>query len=574
MGAPSSAVLGPDLWRLLMVLLVLSLTLALVTAVVIALRGHREPHAPAADEHPTEPEPRGRRFLRISFALLWIADGLLQAQPRMPTGFMAMVQREAAGEGWLTDVIQPLARAWTRHPVVADAATVCVQVGLGLLLLVGRGGRLGRAAAWLAIGWSAVVWVLGEGLGGLLQRGATWNSGAPGAVLVYGIAAGLLLLPWGAWSSGRAAVLARRAAAGFLAVAAVLQALPAEGAWTPSGAATPFAAAADQTQPALVAWPFEPLAGLATRHPAAVNGITVALVAAAAVGLWASGRRLVLVAALVLCGATWWLAQDFGVLGGLATDPNAALPLGLLIASALPGWRTARSPRSDATAAIPPARERTAARRIGTSALVAFAAVLTLAVPLVLAGMLPGPADASAVAATSDGGLRAIPPRPMPDFDLTDQRGRPVSASSLRGKLVLLTFLDPVCSSDCPLIAAQLAAADRHLGALRDQVEIVAIDTNPVFPRVADVAAFTESHGLSDLPNWHFVCGPAGEVSDLLAQFGIAVSVPAVGMIEHSEAIYFVTPDGREAAYLADGADEQVGTAYARQIADEIRRLL
>ena len=92
-----------------------------------------------------------------------------------------------------------------------------------------------------------------------------------------------------------------------------------------------------------------------------------------------------------------------------------------------------------------------------------------------------------------------------------------------------MTFLDPVCSSDCPLIAAQLAGADRQLGALRDQVEIVAIDTNPVFAHVADVAAFTESHGLSDLPNWHFVCGPAGQVSDVLAEFGIAVDRPGRG---------------------------------------------
>ena len=54
-----------------------------------------------------------------------------------------------------------------------------------------------------------------------------------------------------------------------------------------------------------------------------------------------------LVATLVLCGATWWLAQDFGVLGGLATDPNTALPLGLLIASALPGWRAERPAAAD-----------------------------------------------------------------------------------------------------------------------------------------------------------------------------------------------------------------------------------
>jgi hypothetical protein len=63
-------------------------------------------------------------------------------------------------------------------------------------------------------------------------------------------------------------------------------------------------------------------------------------------------------------------------------------------------------------------------------------------------------------------------------------------------------------------------------------------------------------------------------VQGLLAEFGITVSVPAVGMVEHSEAIYFVTPDGLEAAYLADGAGAQLTSAYSTQIGDEIRSLL
>jgi cytochrome oxidase Cu insertion factor (SCO1/SenC/PrrC family) len=91
---------------------------------------------------------------------------------------------------------------------------------------------------------------------------------------------------------------------------------------------------------------------------------------------------------------------------------------------------------------------------------------------------------------------------------------------------------------------------------------------------VPDVAAFTESHGLADLPNWHFVCGPSDTLGDVLARFGIAVDVPTVGMIEHSEGIYFVTPDGREASYLSDGAGENLTAAYAQRIGDEIRRLL
>ena len=32
-------------------------------------------------------EPRGRQVLRIGFGVLWILDGLLQAQPAMPLGW-------------------------------------------------------------------------------------------------------------------------------------------------------------------------------------------------------------------------------------------------------------------------------------------------------------------------------------------------------------------------------------------------------------------------------------------------------------------------------------------------------
>ena len=42
-----------------------------------------------------------------------------------------------------------------------------------------------------------------------------------------------------------------------------------------------------------------------------------------------------------------------------------------------------------------------------------------------------------------------------PPFVLVNQRGRLVSLENLRGKAVALTFLDPVCVSDCPIIAQE-----------------------------------------------------------------------------------------------------------------------
>ena len=517
---------------------------------------------------PLPVEPRARLFLRIAFGLLWIADGLLQAQPRMPAGFVGDILGPgvASGPGWFGDLVAPVARAWTRHPVVADAATVWVQVGIGLLILVGGSGRLAKVALW-----GSILWSVGEAFGGLLASGASWLSGAPGAVLVYAAAAGLLLVPWDWWHSGRAPMIARRFTTAWLLFGAMLHVLPGERQWTATGISGMFADGASRPQPALLVGPITRLATVAANNPTALNAIIVVILVSVATALWFTGRTAVVAAAIVLCAATWWLAQDFGVLGGTATDPNAALPLGLVLASALPGWR------STAESATAPAGGDRGSSRVRTSlgaVVVTVALGLTVVVPAILTSTLGRPADAVAVAADSGGGWRRIPPRTAPPFALTDQRGHEVSSSSLRGKLVLLTFLDPVCTSDCPLIANQIAVADRELGPLAQQVEFVAVDSNPVFHLVADVNAFTESHGLDGLANWHFLCGPSDTAQGVLADYGISVDVPAVGMIQHSEGMYVITADGREASYLDDGAGTQLTGTYADQLRDEIRSLL
>jgi cytochrome oxidase Cu insertion factor (SCO1/SenC/PrrC family) len=581
MPGPDAAIpdLGPQLFALLLRCLLWAAVGAFVFGASISLLSRRVPAVARWREilltAPTtrRSEPPARAFLRVSLGLLWIATGLLQAQPKMPAGFVPEVLGPASDSAppWFGDLIGPLARAWERHPVSADTATVTVQVGLGLLLIFGRRGRLARVALWLSIGWSAAVWIFGEAFGGLLYAGASWLTGAPGAVLVYAAAASVLLAPWERWDRGTAQLIARRFTAVWLGIGAVLQALPFEEQWTQDGISEPFRTAAGEPQPALLVRPIARLATVATGHPAAVNATLIVLLAVTAVSLWVSGRTFVVVAGLALCALTWWLGQDFGVFGGTATDPNSALPLAVLLVCALPVLATHQA--SVRTESLRIVRMRNIPVGV-TAALASLALGLTLVVPNVLASRMGGRADAAAVAADSNGGVRAIPPRPAPPFTLTDQRGQQVSMPALRGKLVLLTFLDPVCTSDCPLIGNQLAIADSQLGPLAQQVEIVAIDTNPTFHLVTDVQAFTDSHGLGGLTNWHFLCGPPDRLQDVLSAYGISVDVPAVGMIEHSEGMYFIGADGRQLAYLDDGAAAQLTRTYAEQVRDEIRSLL
>src|SRR3984957_20929151 len=81
-------------------------------------------------------EPAARRVLRIGFGALWLFDGLLQAQPQMAGGMPALLQAADAGSpGWVVNLVNWGANLWSFHPIAAAAATVWIQVGIGLWMI-------------------------------------------------------------------------------------------------------------------------------------------------------------------------------------------------------------------------------------------------------------------------------------------------------------------------------------------------------------------------------------------------------------------------------------------------------
>jgi cytochrome oxidase Cu insertion factor (SCO1/SenC/PrrC family) len=136
-------------------------------------------------------------------------------------------------------------------------------------------------------------------------------------------------------------------------------------------------------------------------------------------------------------------------------------------------------------------------------------------------------------------------------FQLTDQHGRSVSLASLRGKVVLLTFLDPVCTSDCPLIAQEFRDAGQILGASARHVELVAVVANPVYHQVAYTQAFDRQENLTQVPNWLYLTGSVPQLQHVWADYGISAEIlPAGGMIGHSELAYVIDQGGRVRAEL------------------------
>jgi hypothetical protein len=289
-------------------------------------------------------EPAGRRVLRIGFGLLWLFDGVLQAQPKMPAGLPSQVIQPAAASSphWVQHLVNWGVTAWSHHPVQAAAAAVWIQAGIGIWMLVAARGTWSRLSGLAGMGWGLAVWVFGESFGGIFAPGLSWLTGAPGAAGCYVAAGALVALPGRAWQTPR---LGRLTVAGlglFLAGMAVLQAWPGRGFWpgTAGGRPGPLAGAIRSMsavpQPKFLSDWVAGFGSFVAGHGFAVN--LVAVTALAAIGLaFVTGRRPLIRPAIIgftlLCLADWVLVQDLGFFGGLGTDPNSMIPF-ILLASA------------------------------------------------------------------------------------------------------------------------------------------------------------------------------------------------------------------------------------------------
>jgi cytochrome oxidase Cu insertion factor (SCO1/SenC/PrrC family) len=161
-------------------------------------------------------------------------------------------------------------------------------------------------------------------------------------------------------------------------------------------------------------------------------------------------------------------------------------------------------------------------------------------------------------------GLSPVPARAAPGFRLTDQNGRKLALSSLRGKVVVLNFMDPHCTDICPLVSQEFVDAQRDLGKAAGQVVFAAVNVNQFFNRVSDVAAFSDEHQLSSIPSWHFFTGPLNSLQATWRDYDVAVAAPnPKADIVHTSVMYFIGPDGRE-RYIALPMDDHAtsGAAY------------
>jgi cytochrome oxidase Cu insertion factor (SCO1/SenC/PrrC family) len=155
-----------------------------------------------------------------------------------------------------------------------------------------------------------------------------------------------------------------------------------------------------------------------------------------------------------------------------------------------------------------------------------------------------------------------------PGFTLTDQFGKRVSLRSFRGKVVVLSFNDPECTTICPLTTTALLRAKALLGPAGSQVQLLGIGANPDATQVKWVRAYSRVHGM--LHKWHFLTGSLPQLRGVWHAYGIEAAV-LKGLVDHTPATYVIDTRGRESrlfvAQMAYSSVPQLAYEMAQSIA-------
>lgn len=164
----------------------------------------------------------------------------------------------------------------------------------------------------------------------------------------------------------------------------------------------------------------------------------------------------------------------------------------------------------------------------------------------------PAPPAAIPRAATQPTVAWARGAHPAPDFRLTDQHGRPFSLGDLRGRPVLVTFIDPLCRNLCPLEAHVLNDVVRRASPA-DQPAIAAVSVNPWGDAAQNMRQDAAKWNL--VPQWRWGLGSHAQLARVWRDYEIGVRVAkrkiagvTVREIAHTEATYLVDASGHERA--------------------------
>jgi uncharacterized membrane protein YphA (DoxX/SURF4 family) len=132
--------------------------------------------------------PTGTLVVRLLFGAAWAIDAVLKWLPGFRHSFLSQLRHTAHGQpSWLHWWFHDWIVVQSHAPGLFVTLTAITETLLGLVLLLGVARRAGYL---VGVGYSLVVWSVGEGFGGPYTSGST----DIGACVMYALLFGALLV--------------------------------------------------------------------------------------------------------------------------------------------------------------------------------------------------------------------------------------------------------------------------------------------------------------------------------------------------------------------------------------------
>ena len=270
--------------------------------------------------------------LNLILGCLWILDGVLQFQPQMPYGFLTFVIQPsimAIPETGIQNFLYIGYSTWALHPFQFDALSGALQVFIGFSFLTYRSRSGLKLISIISIFWALIIWIFGEGLGGIPVYGVSLLTGFPGSALLYI----LMAVPYLQDKFEHKSVLHeyfRNSLLVLVGISIILQLLPFNSYWT-SGIFSQIIYNNTFSQGESL-WMYiilESVWPLLIFHTAYIN-ILFSLILVSLFFLLLSGNKTGDLIGMVTVSIFWILFQNLGIYQNPATDFNSGLLLVLI----------------------------------------------------------------------------------------------------------------------------------------------------------------------------------------------------------------------------------------------------
>jgi protein SCO1/2 len=115
-----------------------------------------------------------------------------------------------------------------------------------------------------------------------------------------------------------------------------------------------------------------------------------------------------------------------------------------------------------------------------------------------------------------------------PSFSLTDQAGRPFSASDVNGRVVLANFIYTSCTDVCPLLSQNMGLVQEQLkadGSFGSKALLLSFSVDPERDTPPVLAAYGERFSV-DAAGWKMLTGPIDQIGRLADEFKLGRAIP------------------------------------------------